>query len=221
MFSNIKALFSIIWVYLIADTQHIFSFYLGNLFLIFWSLGSVYGLWRLIKPPKVWFFLLHVKFPNDGYITRPYWFWAQNSVSGLEGLFSPFWPPKICYFLLHVKFPNDGFITRPYCFGPQIPFLGSEGLFSPFWSPKICFFLLHVKFLNDGYITRSCWFWAPNSVFGLWEPIFSFLTLESTYFLQSSSIYKFRSTDGSHDLFHFWAPPVPSLGIRRIPKFLG
>jgi hypothetical protein len=68
-------------------------------------------------------------------------------------------------------------------FWPQIPFLGSKGLFSPFWPPKVCFFLLHVKFPIDGYITRPYWFWAPNSVFGLCEPIFSFLTPGSTYYL--------------------------------------
>jgi hypothetical protein len=37
---------------------------------------------EIFWPPKVYFFLLHVKFWIDGYITRPYWFWAPNSVSG-------------------------------------------------------------------------------------------------------------------------------------------
>jgi hypothetical protein len=62
-------------------------------------------------------------------------------------------------------------------FGLQIPFLSFKGLFSPFWPLKVYFFLLHVKFPIDGYITRPYWFWAPNSVFGLWEP-------KSIYFLQ-------------------------------------
>jgi hypothetical protein len=56
-------------------------------------------------------------------------------------------------------------------FGPQIPFLGSRGQFLPFWPPKVYFFMLHVKFPIDGCITRPYWFWAPNSVFGLWGPI--------------------------------------------------
>jgi hypothetical protein len=54
------------------------------------------GLFSPFWPPKVYFFLLHVKFPIDGYITRPYWFLAPNPFLGSGGLFLT---PKSIYFL--------------------------------------------------------------------------------------------------------------------------
>jgi hypothetical protein len=59
----------------------------------FWALGAYF---RFFDPPKVYFFLLHVKCPIDGYITRPYWLWAPNSVFG--PMFA-FLTPKSIYFL--------------------------------------------------------------------------------------------------------------------------
>jgi hypothetical protein len=79
------------------------------------SLGSE-GLFSPFWPPKVYFFLIHIKFPIDGYITRWTYFGPQIPFSGTEGLFSPFWPPTVYFFKLHVKFPIDGYITRPNWF---------------------------------------------------------------------------------------------------------
>jgi hypothetical protein len=107
-------------------------------------------------------------------------FGPQIPILGSEGLFASFWSPKVYFFLLHVKFP---ILHDHIDFGPQILFLGSGGLFVPFWPPKVYTFLLHVKFPKDGYITRPYWFWAPNSVFGLWGPISVFLTPKSIFFL--------------------------------------
>jgi hypothetical protein len=60
--------------------------------------------WRPIfayLTPKLYLFLLHVKFPIDEYVTRTYWFWAPNSVFG--GLFLPFWSPKVYFFMLQIS----------------------------------------------------------------------------------------------------------------------
>jgi hypothetical protein len=51
------------------------------------------GLFLLIWASKVYFCLFHIKFPIDGYITRPNWFWRPNSVFGLWGLIFAFLTP--------------------------------------------------------------------------------------------------------------------------------
>jgi hypothetical protein len=53
------------------------------------------GLFLPFRPPKVYFFLLHVKFLIDGYISRPYW--APNSVYGSGPIFA-FLTPKSLFF---------------------------------------------------------------------------------------------------------------------------
>jgi hypothetical protein len=130
-------------------------------------LGSE-GLFSPFWPPKVFFFLLHIKCPIDGYITWSYWFWAANSVFGLWGLFKIFDPQKYIFTCPLENSQSMHKLCNHIDFGAQILFLGSEGLFYPFWPPKVYFFLLHIKCPIDGYITWSYWFWAPNSVFGLW-----------------------------------------------------
>jgi hypothetical protein len=95
-------------------------------------------------------------------------------------------------------------------------FLGSGGLFSPLWPLKVYIFFIYIKFLIDRYITRPYWFWNPNSVFGLWGPIFTFMTPESIYFLD---LYRISDRLRCHMLYFIFEPPVPSLGIRRIPNF--
>jgi hypothetical protein len=98
--------------------------------------------------------------------------------------------------------------------GPQIPFLGSDGLFSPLRPQRHIFSasILNSWVLIDGYITRPYWFWNPNSVFGLWSPIFSFMTPKSIYFLDLYNI-------SDRLMGRIFEAPVPSLGILRIPNF--
>jgi hypothetical protein len=53
------------------------------------------GLFTPFWPPKVYFTCyIGMRFPIDGYITRPYWFSSPNIIFCSEGLFSPFWPQK-------------------------------------------------------------------------------------------------------------------------------
>jgi hypothetical protein len=85
--------------------------------------------------------------------------------------------PQSIFFLTSCK------ILDRWIYHTTILILGSGGLFASFWPPKVYIFLLHVKFLIDGYITRPYWFWAPNSVFGLWGPIIAFLTPKIMFFL--------------------------------------
>jgi hypothetical protein len=64
------------------------SFYCGNLFWISWGISSVCGLWRLIFA----FLTPNVKFPIDGYITRPLgWVFFYNLVE-----IDLAWPLKSC-----------------------------------------------------------------------------------------------------------------------------
>jgi hypothetical protein len=208
-------------------------FYLFSAETYFWHYGAwvPYSgsetLFLPFWPTKVYFFLLHVKFPIDGYITRPYWFWALRLICAL-------WTPKSTYFHTPFKILDRWIyhttililcnkfrfwalgayfsvldISHDHIdFGPQIPFLGSGGLFSPFWPPKVYFFLLHVKFPIDWYITRPYLFWSPNSVFGLWRPIFFIYT-------------KFPIDWWVTWPISFLSLSVPSLGIRRTPNFFG
>jgi hypothetical protein len=146
----------------------------GSLFSPFW-------------PPKVDFFLLHVKFPIDGHVTRPYWFWAPNSIFGLWEPIFAFLTPKSIVFLAPYKIPERWiYHTTILILRPKLSFWALGAYFRP---PKVYFFLLHVKFPIDGHVTRPYWFWAPNSVFGLWEPIFAFLTSNIIVFLAPFFIY--------------------------------
>jgi hypothetical protein len=95
-------------------------------------------------------------------------------------------------------------------------FLGSEGLFSPCLPLKVQFFLLHAKFSIDGYITRPYWFWAPNSVLGLWGPIFAFLTPKSTYFLH---IYKISDRLMGHMTYFIFELRTLSIKLHNILGF--
>jgi hypothetical protein len=98
-------------------SANFFFFFLGPEFR-FWALKTYFCLY---DPPKIYFFLLHLKFSIDGYIILilgPY------SVFGLWRLNSPFWPPKVWFFLLHVKLLNDGCITRSYWFWAPNPVFG-------------------------------------------------------------------------------------------------
>jgi hypothetical protein len=101
-------------------------------------------------------------------------------------------------------------------FGPQIPFMGSKGLFSPFRPLKVYIFFFFIKFLIYGCITRPLGFWNPNSIFGLWEPIFTFMTTKSTHFL---GLYKISDRSMGHMIYFIFEPPVPSPGIGRVPSF--
>jgi hypothetical protein len=125
----------------------------------------------------------------------------------LWGFIFAFSNSKSMYLLLVYKIPDIWIYYTTILI--LSPFLGCEGLFSPFWPPKVCFFLFHVKFPIVGYITPH-WFWASNSVFGLWRPIFTFLTPKRIYFFD---LYKnFRRLMG-HMTYFIFEPTVPSLGI--------
>jgi hypothetical protein len=108
-----------------------------------------------------------------------------------------------CFYLFSAE-------TYFWHFGAWVPFSGSETLFLPFWPTKVYFFVLHVKFPIDGYITRPYWFWAPNSVFGLWGPIFAFLTPKSIFLLapcKFPDLWIYHRTILILDpKFWFWAP---------------
>jgi hypothetical protein len=76
-------------------------------------------------------------------------------------------------------------------------------------------FFTYIKISIDGYITRPYWFWGTNSVFGLSELIFTYLTHKSTYFL-----YLYKISDrlmGRTTIlilgpkFRFW-PQIPFMG---------
>jgi hypothetical protein len=64
------------------------------------------GLFSHFWPLKVYFFLLHVKFPIDECLTRPYWLWAPNSAFGLLRLIFAFLTPKSIFFLTPCKIPD-------------------------------------------------------------------------------------------------------------------
>jgi hypothetical protein len=51
-------------------------------------------------------FLLHIKFPIDGYYTRPYWFWSSNSVFRLWGFIFTLLTPERILFLAPYKITN-------------------------------------------------------------------------------------------------------------------
>jgi hypothetical protein len=61
-------------------------------------LGSA-GSFSHFRPLKVYIFFIYIKFLIDEYITRPYWFWAPNSVFGLCRLIFAFSTLKSIYFL--------------------------------------------------------------------------------------------------------------------------
>jgi hypothetical protein len=165
-------------------------------------------------PPKVCLILFHVKFPNDGCFTRPYWFWAPNSVFGLWRLIFSFLASESIFFVALCKIPEWWiYHTTILILGPNFFF----GLWRfnppfkppPFKPPKISFFLLHIKFPNDRYITRPYWFLAPNSVFGLWRLIFAFFASKCMFNFVPCKIperWMFHSTTlilGPK--FRFWA----------------
>jgi hypothetical protein len=90
-----------------------------------------------------------------------------------------------------------------------------------FWTLKAFFALLHVKFPIDGYASRSYWFWPPNSVFGLWRLIFTFLTSKSIFFLATYKTFDrwiyYTIILILASKFRFWAlkafPPVWSPNV--------
>jgi hypothetical protein len=94
--------------------------------------------------------------PNDGYVTRPYWFWAPNSIFGLWEPVFAFLTPKVYFFLLHVKFQIDRCITRPYWFW-------ALGAYFHLFDPKKCIFssTIYNFRLTDGS-HDLCYFWAPQ-----------------------------------------------------------
>jgi hypothetical protein len=73
-------------------------------------------------PLKAYIFLVNIKFPINGYITRPYWFGAQNSFFGLWRLIFAFLTPKTIYFLHLYKISNRlmGHMTY-FIFEPPSP----------------------------------------------------------------------------------------------------
>jgi hypothetical protein len=96
------------------------------------------GLFSPFWPPKLWIFLLRIKFPIDGLITQKYSF---------EGPFSPIWPPKALIFFFYIKFLIDGYMTRPFWFWAPNSVFGLWGLIFVFSTPKmICFLDLYRNF---------------------------------------------------------------------------
>jgi hypothetical protein len=141
--------------------------------------------------------LLHIKFPIERYVTRPYRFWSTNSFFGLWGPIFVFSTPKNLYFHHLNKF-SDQYIISTYWF---------EGLFSHLRPLKSYSFFINIKFPIDG--------WLSKPVFGLWGPIFTFLTPKSIYFLD---LYKiFDQLMGRMTYFTF--EPLLCLGIRRFQIF--
>jgi hypothetical protein len=70
---------------------------------------------------------------------------------------------------------------------------------------NIYIFIIHSKFLIVGYITRACWFWSPNSVFGLWRPLVRLFDHQKNIF----SIFYRKFSDQwiliLKPKFYFWA----------------
>jgi hypothetical protein len=167
-------------------------------------LGSE-GLFSPFWPLKPYKFFIYIKLPIDGYVTRPYWFWAPNSVFGLWRLI---FAQKYIFFLLHVKFPIDRYVTQPYWFwAPNY----SEGQFLPFWPLKVYIFFIYIKFPIDWWVTWPISFFSlpvPNlgirripNFFGLRNlqkkrsPIFR-LNIFNLYFL-----YRLKEFDVSFSPF--------------------
>jgi hypothetical protein len=128
-----------------------------------------FGLLRLIlafSPPKKYFFLLLVKFPINGYVTRSYGFCSSNSVFGLWRLIFAFLTLKSILFLTPCKIPDR-------------------------WICHTIILILEPKFR----------FWALAAYFRFFNP---------QKYTFSSSLWNSRSTDRSHDLFHFWAHQCPA-----------
>jgi hypothetical protein len=152
-----------------------------------WSLSIVFGLWKLIfafSTLSSTFFLTPCKIPNRWIChTAIMSLGPKFRFKTLEAYFRLFWPSKVYFFWFMWNSRSMDIWNDHPDFGPQIPFLGSGGQYLPFWPPKVYFFMLHVKLPIDGYITRPYWFWAPNSVFGLWLFIFAFLTHKGKYSL--------------------------------------
>jgi hypothetical protein len=123
-------------------------------------------------PPKIYFFLLHVNFPNDGYITRLYLFWAPNFVFELWRLTFAFLTPKVYFILLHLKFSIDGYITRPYWFWVPNSDFGLWRLIFAFLTHKSIFFLAPCKFPER---------WIYHTTIPILGPKFRFWALK-TYF---------------------------------------
>jgi hypothetical protein len=86
--------------------------------------------------------LLHVKFPIDGCITRPYWFWAQNSVFELWRLIFAFLDPKSVFFLTSFKIPNHH--TTRLLLEPKFRFW-ALGAYFRLSDPNSIFFLTSCK----------------------------------------------------------------------------
>jgi hypothetical protein len=88
-----------------------------------WIYHPVFGLWGPIfafLTPKSIYFMLHVKFPIEDFITRPYWFWTPNYVSS-GGLFLSFVPLKLYIFFIYIKFPMTFFIFELPSAQPKDP----------------------------------------------------------------------------------------------------
>jgi hypothetical protein len=83
------------------------------------TLRTIFGLWSLIFlttsfwPLKEYLILIHIKFPNNRYITGPFRIWNPNSVFGLWGLIFFIFTLNSVYLFIYIKFPIDGYITWP------------------------------------------------------------------------------------------------------------
>jgi hypothetical protein len=99
--------------------------YLFSAEIHFWCFGILVPFlgsecWPFL-PPKVYFFLLHVKFPIDGY--RIYH--TAILIWGPGSLFLPFWPLQVYIFFIFIKFPIDWWVTWTISFlSLPVPSLG-------------------------------------------------------------------------------------------------
>jgi hypothetical protein len=160
--------------------------------LIFWGLNSVSGLWNLIfafLTPKSIYFLTPCKIPDRWTCHTIILILAYKSVFGLWRVIFAILNSKSIFFLAPCNLPDRWiYHTTILILGPKFRFWALGAYLRLFDPQKIYISLLHVKFPIDGYITRQYWFWAPNSVFGLWEPIFAFLTPKNILFLAPCKI---------------------------------
>jgi hypothetical protein len=136
----------------------------------FWFFGaycSVFGLWRLI-----FVFLIHVKFPIDGYILRSYWFWSPNSIFGLWRLIFAFLTPKRIFFPTLCKIPDRWIYHMTILIlGPNSVF-GLWRLIFTFLTPKSILFLGTCKVPDQ---------WIYHTIILIVEPKFRFCAVKASF----------------------------------------
>jgi hypothetical protein len=95
--------------------------------------------------------LEHIFFNSLDSLTRPYWFWAPNSVFRLLEPIIAFLIPKINFFLAPRKIPYRWiYQTTIFILGPKFHFWALEAYF---WPLKVYIFFIYTKFPIDWWVT--------------------------------------------------------------------